>query len=89
MRAREPLEIGGPPQVLIHLLSPRFPELSDGREFLAGARYTTADFVLLCGIDFAKLHEEIIPLPSGGVFAEAVLGRYNAAEKLDLTRFWN
>lgn len=30
-----------------------------------------------------------IPLPSGGVFAEAVLGRYNCAEKLDLTRFWN
>jgi len=32
---------------------------------------------------------EIIPLPSGGVFAEAILGRYNAAEKTDLTRFWN
>ena len=30
-----------------------------------------------------------IPLPSGGVFAEAVLGRYNSAEKLDMTRFWN
>ena len=23
------------------------------------------------------------------MFAEAVLGRYNAAEKIDLTRFWN
>jgi hypothetical protein len=32
---------------------------------------------------------ELIPLPSGGVFAEAVLGRFNAAEKIDLTRFWN
>jgi hypothetical protein len=32
---------------------------------------------------------EIIPLPSGGVFAEAVLGRFNSAEKLDMTRFWN
>jgi hypothetical protein len=31
----------------------------------------------------------IIGLPSPGVFAEAVLGRSNAAEKLDLTRFWN
>jgi hypothetical protein len=30
-----------------------------------------------------------IPLPSGGVFAEAVLGRSNSAEKLDVTRFWN
>jgi hypothetical protein len=33
--------------------------------------------------------EDIIPLPSAGVFAEAVLGRSNAAEKLDITRFWN
>jgi hypothetical protein len=33
--------------------------------------------------------EEIVPLGSGGVFAEAVLGRSNAAEKLDITRFWN
>jgi len=33
--------------------------------------------------------EEIVPIPSGGVFAEAVLGRANAAEKLDITRFWN
>ncbi len=32
---------------------------------------------------------ETVPLPSGGVFAEAVLGRFNAAEKLDPTRFWN
>lgn len=28
-------------------------------------------------------------LPTGGVFSEAVLGRANAAEKLDLTRSWN
>lgn len=33
--------------------------------------------------------EDIVPLPSGGTFAEAVLGRYNCAEKLDITRFWN
>lgn len=32
---------------------------------------------------------DLIPLPSGGVFAEAVLGRFNSAEKLDITRFWN
>ncbi len=30
-----------------------------------------------------------VPLPTGGVFAEAVLGRSNASEKLDITRFWN
>jgi hypothetical protein len=33
--------------------------------------------------------EDWVPLPSGGVFAEAVLGRSNSAEKLDITRFWN
>ncbi len=33
--------------------------------------------------------EQIIPIPTGGVFAEAVLGRSNSAEKLDATRFWN
>jgi hypothetical protein len=31
---------------------------------------------------------DVIPLPTGGVFAEAVLGEFNAAEKLDATRFW-
>ncbi|MDJ0893406.1 MAG: hypothetical protein QNK18_19705 [Gammaproteobacteria bacterium] len=33
--------------------------------------------------------EDTIPLASGGVFAEAVLGRYNCAEKIDGTRFFN
>ena len=33
--------------------------------------------------------ERLIPLPTAGVFAEAVLGRSNSAEKLDITRFWN
>lgn len=28
-------------------------ELGDGREFLAGSRYSMADIVLLCGLDFA------------------------------------
>jgi hypothetical protein len=30
-----------------------------------------------------------VALPSGGLFAEAVLGQANAAEKINLTRFWN
>src|SRR3546814_1825341 len=30
-----------------------------------------------------------VALPSGGLFAEAVLGQANAAEKIDLTRFRN
>jgi hypothetical protein len=41
------------------------------------------------GLDQPVVREETVPLPSGGVFAEAVLGRFNCAEKLDLTRFWN
>jgi hypothetical protein len=32
---------------------------------------------------------DLVPLPTDGVFAEAVLGRFNAAEKLDMSRFWN
>jgi hypothetical protein len=32
---------------------------------------------------------DVVPLPSGGVFAEAVLGRFNSAEMIDLKRFWN
>ncbi|MEV1178669.1 hypothetical protein, partial [Nonomuraea sp. NPDC049784] len=30
----------------------------------------------------------LVPLPTGGVFTEAVLGEFNSAEKLDVTRFW-
>jgi hypothetical protein len=37
----------------------------------------------------AAMDPRLIPIPTGGVFAEAVLGRSNAAEKLDVTRFWN
>jgi hypothetical protein len=33
--------------------------------------------------------EATVALPSGGFFGEAVLGESNAAEKIDLTRFWN
>jgi hypothetical protein len=39
--------------------------------------------------DYESSIEDFVPLPSGGVFAEAVLGRANSAEKLDITRFWN
>lgn len=41
------------------------------------------------GVKTGEIKQDIVPLPSGGVFAEAVLGRSNSAEKLDLTRFWN
>lgn len=41
------------------------------------------------GIDFKISNSRLVPIPTGGVFAEAVLGRSNSAEKLDITRFWN
>jgi hypothetical protein len=42
------------------------------------------------GVEVGKLYkQDIVPLGTGGVFAEAVLGRSNAAEKLDITRFWD
>jgi hypothetical protein len=40
-------------------------------------------------IRIGERSESVIPMPTGGVFAEAVLGRANSAEKIDLTRFWN
>lgn len=40
-------------------------------------------------IDLLAMEEDTIPVPTGGVFAEAIMGRYNASEKIDLTRFWN
>lgn len=41
------------------------------------------------GIDTRHENSRMVPIPTAGVFAEAVLGRSNAAEKLDITRFWN
>ena len=41
------------------------------------------------GLDIGEAKVDLVPLSSGGIFAEAVLGRFNAAEKLDMTRFWN
>jgi len=51
-------------------------ELSDRREFLAGERYTMADIVLLCGLDFAKfIHQEI---PEDAVHLRAWHARLSA-----------
>jgi glutathione S-transferase len=36
-------------------------ELADGRDFLAGDRFSMADIVLLCGIDFARFVEMDMP----------------------------
>jgi hypothetical protein len=37
----------------------------------------------------SRSDERLVPIATGGVVAEAVLGRSNSAEKLDITRFWN
>lgn len=37
----------------------------------------------------AKVSQQTVPVATGGTFAEAVLGRFNASEKLDITRFWD
>jgi hypothetical protein len=36
-----------------------------------------------------KVSSEDVYLPTNGVFAEAILGRANASEKIDITRFFN
>ena len=35
------------------------------------------------------VERDLVPLPSGGVHGESILGRANGAEKLDITRFWD
>ncbi len=41
------------------------------------------------GSESMSVQEDLIPVPSDGLFAEAVLGRFNASEKIDMTRFWD
>ena len=41
------------------------------------------------GLTIGQAKVDIVPLSSGGIFAEAVLGRFNCAERLDLARFFN
>lgn len=55
----------------------------------AAAQATWAQWLRTRDIVVGERKTDLMPLPSGGVFAEAVLGRFNSAEKLDITRFWN
>lgn len=55
-----------------------------------GRPVSWAELLELRGLDRDQsLDRRLIPIPTGGVFAEAVLGRSNSAEKLDMTRFWH
>lgn len=56
------------------------PEAGSGKEWYGKLKSCVAE---------AADQTRRIALPTGGVFAEAVLGTSNAAEKLDMTRFWN
>ncbi len=40
-------------------------------------------------VDLSDVHTDQVAVPTGGVFAEAILGRFNSAEKIDNTRFFN
>jgi glutathione S-transferase len=44
-------------------------EIGDGRAYLAGAHYSMADIVLLCGIDFAKFVNMDIPKNCENLYA--------------------
>lgn len=66
----------------------RAPADDDDPSGVDGAA-TWGDLLRDRGIDLNRQESRLIPIPTGGVFAEAVLGRSNAAEKLDITRFWN
>ena len=86
----DPLPIAAPGNFLVFRMHPDASkdaqlETADGPTPAAEWQQWLRDH----NISMANVREEIVPLPSGGVFAEAVLGRFNAAEKLDLTRFWN
>lgn len=66
----------------------RAPVETDGPSGL-GDGQTWGDLVESRGVDFSEKDQRLVPIPTDGVFAEAVLGRSNSAEKLDITRFWN
>lgn len=70
-------------------LSARFDDSGTSPE--AVARRGWGDWLAARGLIFgpSTTTEQLVPVPTGGVFAEAVLGRSNSAERLDATRFWN
>ncbi|MFL6726681.1 MAG: hypothetical protein ACJ8FS_09235 [Sphingomicrobium sp.] len=67
----------------------RAPAEPDAESGIEGSSLKWQELLAEKGIDQKTEDVRLIPIPSGGVFAEAVLGRSNCAEKLDITRFWN
>ena len=56
---------------------------------LAAEQEAWLRFLQRRGLERPIPQSQTVPLPTGGVFAEAVLGRFNSAEKIDLTRFFD
>lgn len=54
-----------------------------------GDKEPPANWGEIVDVKMKEKNLRLIPIPTAGVFAEAVLGRSNSAEKLDITRFWN
>jgi hypothetical protein len=53
------------------------------------ARSAWTAWCKLHGLTSETVSTDFIPMQTGGIFAEAVQGRANSAERLDITRFWN
>lgn len=60
---------------------------------LVGFATTSGKFLAAGGtaptINFKHVQSSEVTIPTGGLFAEAVLGQAVSAERIDLTRFWN
>lgn len=83
----KPLRVAGNYLVL---RAPVEPNDVSGAVDAQNAPLKWADLLKQRGIEVGKQSDQrLVPLPTAGVFAEAVLGRSNSAEKLDITRFWN
>lgn len=66
------------------------PERGDAPDpALAAMTQAWQQFLATAGVVSGVARRELIMLPTGGVFAEAVLGRSMAGEKLDSTRFFD
>jgi hypothetical protein len=55
----------------------------------SGKELTWGELLHARGLELGQGDQRLVPIPTSGVYAEAVLGRSNSAEKLDITRFWN
>ncbi|MGD9525922.1 hypothetical protein [Pseudonocardia sp.] len=65
-----------------------FPEGQEAAAAAFRARHVSGDEGGDESGDEDATDRDTVVLPTGGVFAEAVLGRANCGETLDLTRFW-